>query len=465
MSVKKRVAIVMFMLITCIATICFATKVEKSEAVEEVNSLKEIEYEIEGKAKPGEFVDSKASEDEEFIGAEEGYLEALKTSGNVKGTKNVIRENVYHADSTSPYTLKDNVNGNIFLAGTEITIDSSYISGDVFAAATNTITISENTVIDGNVYIAAQTVNIYGTIYRTGYIAGKVINLGEKSNIEYDAYIGGEKIELAGELARNAYVMAETLEVKETATVARNLTYEAEEEAKIPEGIVRGEVKFNKITIEKKATKDLVWDYVMKMFGALIFTLVVFLIISLMSKKFNYKSQELLGKHPFRTLGIGLFSLIIIPILALILMILGVTLKLGIALIPVYLTIILLANSVTAISIASLLCARRDGMQLPIVVPIIAVILWALEEIPTIGILVEFISILIGVGIIMQVIFSGNKTISKGEKEVKEEIESPNKGEKELENKEEAVEEKEEEKKEDDKEEETEKKEEKEEEK
>lgn len=454
MSLKRKVAIVIFLLITCIATICFATKVE----TEKTEDLLDGEFVFEGTAKEESIKDESKDSNKD----KEGYTESaefempsIMLGEEVKEEAvKTLKENIYHADTNAPYTLSDNVSGNVFLAGSEITISSSYIAGDLFVAASNSVTIKEDTVIDGNVYIAAQTVNIEGTIYRTAYIAGKIINMKSASSVEYDAYLAGEKIVLEGSFDRNAYIFAETLEVKDSASVEKNLEYEAESEAAIPEGAVRGEVKFNRITVEK-ARSEVILDYVIKMLESLIFTLVVFIFVSLISKKFTYKSQELLGKHPFRTVGIGLFSLIIIPILAVLLLIFGATAKLGLSLIPIFITILLIANSITAIAFASLLCARRDGMKIPIVVPIMAVIIWAAEAIPVIGVLIEFVSILLGIGILMQSIFSSNKPISQGEKkEIKEETKKEEKviekvKEESKEEKEEVKEENKEEKKED----------------
>ena len=415
MGTKKKIAIVVFIIITLIASVCFAakddTKDTKKSDKTEIVAEKEAE---EGLLTEEMLIDSTG----ELSG--EAEMESIVTSDD---ELKFVKENVFHADSNAPYTLTDNVSGNVFLAGSEITIDSAYISGDVFAAASTSITIGENTVIDGNVYLGSQNVTIKGTLYRTAYIAAKVINLGPHSSVEYDSYMTGEKVKLEGNAERSLYIYAQEVEVVDGTTIGRNLEYSSETEATVPEGAVRGEVKFNRIAVEKESMSDIALEKVKDMLGALVFTLVVFLMISLMSKKFVYRTQELLGKHPFKSIGIGLFSLIIIPILAVLLIIFGATTKVGISLIPLFITMILIANSITAIAIAGLLCARRDGMKLPIIVPIIAIMLWALEALPYIGIFVEFISLLLGIGIFMQAIFSGNKPISKGEKkeEVKEE--------------------------------------------
>jgi len=402
---KKRLGIVTFILLLCIATISFATMVEKPVDIEEGETVFLDENQ-----------DGENTIEDEIIENAKGELvsPAVADSENTNTPTNTKKENIYHADSEDKYTLSENVVGNVFLAGNEIIINSQYIAGDVFVAC-NTVTISKDTVIDGNAYIAAQTINIDGSIYRTGYIAGKIIKLSNTSTIEYDAFIAGEKIELSGELSRSAYVFSGTLDINEGAVIGNDLVYEAEEEATIPEGAVKGEIKFNKISGREKPKSEVVLDYVKDLLGAIIFTVTVFIIVTLMSKKFNYKSQELLGKHALKSIGIGLFTLIIMPILAVILLVLNVTAGLGLAMIPAYILTILVANAITAISVASLICARSNGMKVPIVVPIIAAILWALEEIPVIGVIVGFISILIGIGILMQIVFSGNKPISQGE--------------------------------------------------
>ena len=107
------------------------------------------------------------------------------------------------------------------------------------------------------------------------------------------------------------------------------------------------------------------------------------------------------------------------PLVAAVLIILGSTSMIGITLIPVYILLLLLANAITAISFAAMLCNRSKGMKLPIVVTLITIALWALESIPYIGTIVAFFSILIGTGILLQTIFDKNKTISKGQDDIK----------------------------------------------
>ncbi len=252
-------------------------------------------------------------------------------------------------------------------------------------------------------------------------MCGKTINFGDKSVIDYDVFLAAEKISVQGNLGRNAFIYSGILELSDTATVTGNLAYEANEQATIPEDVVKGRVDFKKIVEEKETTADLVLRYIKDLVQSLIFTIVVFIIISLMSKKFVYKSQELIGKHPLRSIGLGLFGLIFIPIITVMLLLFVPTTNVGIAMIPAYILLIMLANSITSIAFSGMLCSRSKGMKLWVLVPLITIALWALESIPYIGVFVSFASILLGIGILIQCVFTGNKTISKGEEPVKEE--------------------------------------------
>ena len=429
MNMKKRIAVVLFLLITCIATMCFATSVDTNNSVTNV-----VEEVTEDNTTDSENVTENIVEDEVVSNNTAGNLtieprtgdmneteeETAESETDVTTSSNTVNDNVYKATTESTYTLEDTVYGNVFMVGNEIIIDSDYISGDLYIVANN-ITINENTVIDGNVYMVGQSINIEGSLYRSVYMVGKTINLGENSVIEYDTFLAGELIKINGELSRSAYVYAGKLEVSDTASVGRNLSYEANEKADIPDGVVSGRVDFQKIVTEEKSTTEIILEYAIDLLKNLIFTLTVFIIISLISTKFTHKAQEYMGKHVLKSIGIGLFALIVMPLAAAFLIVISSTSMIGVTLIPVYILLLLIANAITAIAFSAMLCNRSKGMKLPIVLVLISIALWALESIPYIGTIVAFFSILIGVGILLQVIFDKNKTISKSQEDVSKE--------------------------------------------
>ena len=438
MKMKKKISIVVFLLMMCIATISFATSANmtvvntvdenilnntvtsETNNVTEGNTLKELEN-----GENIDYVENVVIENN----AEDLKIEprtsitdqvdpiSLDEEESIVSNAKTINDNIYKATTDATYTLKDNVYGNVFIAGNEVIVDSDFISGDLFIVANN-VTINKDSVIDGNLYIAAQSIKIEGTLYRSVYLAGKTINFSESSFVAYDALIAGELIKINGEMARNVYVYAGTLEVSDTATVGKDLNYEANEKAEVPENVVAGNINFTKIVTDEKSTLEIVLEYVIDLLEALIFTLTIFIIISLISSKFTYKAQEYMGKHVLKSIGIGLFTLIVMPFAAVILILMNSTAAVGVALIPIYILLLFIANAITAIAFSAMLCNRSKGMKLPIVLVLITIALWALELIPYIGTIVAFFSILIGMGVLLQVIFSKNKTISKGEDDI-----------------------------------------------
>lgn len=438
MKLKKKIAIVVFLLMMCIATISFATSANmtvvntvdenilnntvtsETNNVTEGNTLKELENE-----ENIDYVENVVIENN----AEDLKIEprtsitdgvdpiSLDEEESKVSTAKTINDNVYKATTDATYTLKDNVYGNVFVAGNEVIIDSDFISGDLFIVANN-VTINKDTVVDGNVYIVAQSTKIEGTLYRSVYLAGKTINFSESSFVAYDALVAGEQIKMSGEMARSVYVYAGTLEVSKTALVGKDLNYEANEKAEVPDGVVSGNINFTKIVTDEKSTLEIVLEYVIDLLKTLIFTLAVFIVISLISSKFTYKAQEYMGKHILKSIGIGLFTLIVMPIAAVVLILINSTAGIGITLIPIYMLLLFIANAITAIAFSAMLCNRSKGMKFPIVLVLITIALWALEIIPYIGTIVAFFSILIGMGVLLQVIFSKNKTISKGEEDI-----------------------------------------------
>ena len=404
MNTKMKIGIVLFLLIISITSMTLATDVvfnqkgtaNLKDAIEET-----VETEVEKELREGITTEVKVP------------VEELE-----ENMKNSVHDNFYKGSAEASYTLNDNVYGNVFLAGNELIINSDYISGDLFVAGNN-ITIKENTVIDGNVYIAGQEINIEGTLYKSAYLVGKVINIKENATLEYDVFMTGDILEVEGIISRSMYAYTGKLVVDDNASIERNLYYEANEKAEIKDGVVKGKVDFRQIVVEEKTTSEIILEYAIDLFQSLIFTLAVFLVISLMSNKFVYKSQESIGKHLLKSIGIGLFGLVVTPIVIAVLILLNSTAVVGFALIPAFILMIIISNSITAIAIAGMLCARSKGMKLPIVVALIAIGVWAVEALPYIGTLATFFSMLIGLGVLLQNIFNGKKTISKSEEDAK----------------------------------------------
>lgn len=387
MKIKNKILVVVLLLISCITTMCFATSIDSTNKTldEQNENVQEQEKTIQPRGKLNE------------TNIKSNIADALSSS-------EIKKQNIYTANNKCE--IVDTIYGNVFVAGNEINIKSNYIAGDVFLFG-NTITIDENAIIDGNVYIAAQQINTNGTIHRSSYMMGKIVKLNESAYIGYDTFICGDTIEVKGEMARNAYIGANILEVKNTALINGNLSYEAREKSEIPEGSVKGRIDFKKIIDDEEDIKEIIFDYVIDMFRNLIFTLVIFIVILLMSRNFTDKAQiAISGKNIFKSLGIGLLGLILVPIMVVLLIVMGVTANVGILLIFAYITTLIIANAITAISISALITSRKTGMKLPLVVPFIAIVLWALESIPYIGTIVSFFSIIIGIGVLLQGAFS-----------------------------------------------------------
>lgn len=380
MKIKNKIMVVIFLLISCITTICFASNninenVENLRKVDNVNTIK------------SEITDTLSKTD-------------------------IKKENIYRFKSDK-CEITDTIYGNVFVLGNEISIKSNYIAGDVIIFGNN-ITIDENTVIDGNIYVAGQQINVNGTIYRTLYGLGKVIKFGENSDVGYDSFMAADTIKINGNMSRNLYISANILEVNKSALINGNLLYSSSEKAEIPQECVKGKIDFKKIVNEEKDIKEVAFEYIIDMFKELIFTEFIFILILLISKKFTIKAQELISsKNVFKSLGIGLLGFITVPLIAIMLILLGITVKISLFLIPIYIAGVMIADSIIAISISALICAKKPKMKLPIVVPFIAIILWAVESIPYIGAIISFFSVVIGIGILLQNLFGNNNIIEE----------------------------------------------------
>ncbi len=142
--------------------------------------------------------------------------------------------------------------------------------------------------------------------------------------------------------------------------------YTSVNEATIPDGIIKGDVNYQKIdtTVD---TSTLVLNYVIRFVATAIFVLVVVLFLIFFTPKAIDRAKYNLIERPFATTGVGILGIALIPFIVVLLMTLSVTLPLAMTLFAViYGILVSLAFSFFAIAIAKYLVdkfnfTKRNG--------------------------------------------------------------------------------------------------------
>ena len=247
----------------------------------------------------------------------------VRVDGDVNGTAFAVGQDV---------TINGNINGDLFAAGRSVTVNGSvsgniycagqYLNlasqntGDVFAAGED-ILINENTVVDWDLFLAASSILMNGSVGR-------------------DLRCGGSDLTIGGSVGRDVLLDADHITIDNTAIVNGNLSYKSEQEAKIISGAqIYGETKYEHVdrTPESKASPFASLPYKIV---SILSALLIWFLFKLWKPDVWQKTSVQITEKPWKTVGTGAIALIVTPIVAIILMITVIGLPLGVLLCIAY---------------------------------------------------------------------------------------------------------------------------------
>jgi len=232
--------------------------------------------------------------------------------------------------------INGHIQGDVICAGQKVTVNA-VVDGDVICAGQM---ININGDVLGNVRIAGQTLNINGTVERNVTAAGQDITLGTESTIGSDVMfvgqgatvngivgrdIGGatQNLIINGQINRSVTAQAEMVNVGPTAIIKGNFLYTSGKQANIdPKAIISGTTKFTQEEKMEKANKQekkpIPW--VQKWFSmgrivSIFFYTILALVLMTLFPTLGQRIIHVMEVHPMRSTGIGIISIIVVPVL------------------------------------------------------------------------------------------------------------------------------------------------------
>lgn len=323
-------------------------------------------------------------------------------SNDTTSEDNFKKSDVYLTGSN--ITIDYIVDGNLFVAADTVTINSQ-IGGDAFIFA-NKVIVEDQGYIFSNLFTTCQYVEIKGVVYDV-YALSKNVSILD-GYIYRDLKVLCDTLNITGTVGRNVFASCANIlfnneqdDNSSTGVISGNLNYSSKDEISIPEGAVSGETNFTKEIVN---TQDNFQDYLIEI-GTLIATvLIIWLLCLWITPKFLNNTNILITKKILPVVGIGLLTPIVAIIASIILFILGITSSIGFLTLGLLFILLGISKSIFIISINNLVCNKLKiektigifGMLIST-----SVVLWLIALIPYIGGLVKFISVIIGLGMII----------------------------------------------------------------
>ncbi len=271
-------------------------------------------------------------------------------------------------------------------------------------------------------FAVGNNLNISGDKEKDVFLAGSSVNV--KGNVGRDVYAIGSSIYIDGNISRNVYLLGtevvigpyanisgdvllvgtDSLKIEEGATVLGNVTYDSNvSKVSIP-GYINTKIieKTPLVNDETDNTKALIISTVTWLIANIILFVLTMLIAPKLFEKikdgYDIKGVGLV----FSSLGFGILFLIVVPILVILAIFTVIGISLALVAFFVYILLILYSTVLTGYLVGAIIF-KKTNLNKYLVGIIGVVIVQILRSLPIIGGWVAFISILISLGIIVEI--------------------------------------------------------------
>lgn len=303
--------------------------------------------------------------------------DAVLAGGSVLVTEN-IAEDVLAAGGS--VTITGAVEDDLRAAGGTVTV-TDRIGGDAIMAG-GSVSLASSSTVGGNTWTAGGSIDLSGTI-------------------QGDVEAAGGEVSIRGRLNGDARVIAESLKIGPGAVIVGTLHYRGPRPATVAEGAQVGELNY---------TEDKFEGYGVSLVGALLAALLMFVALAVCTLIFAWLlpnvCREAAGNARSRmllSLGVGLATVILTPVLGGVLFMLLLTTPLAIILFASYIVLLITGSFVALACLGSwvrgkFLGDREGAGSYMLSMLIAALILWVVVLVPVIGAIVVALAFITGAG-------------------------------------------------------------------
>lgn len=356
--------------VVLVLLICFSFWPEFNACAEESNNSEEVKVEDKFNVSTGNDVNS----GNDINGSSILAGNNVTSTNQVKGIDMLFGNNVNHKGN-SDYALLAGNNVNVF---GKVNND-----GVIFG---NLVTFDASAVVERDMFIFANSVTLNGTIHRdvTIYAASVIVN---------DAEIKG-----------NVKIYATTIEVNDNTVVVGDLSYNEDAEATISNTASIGNITLLEQMIKELSLEQRIWNLITGYCGVLFIFVAIALFVPALFKRIQDKNEKPSAISILSLLGYGALGLIAIPLVFIVLCYLVLGVPLAFLLLILYILVIWLSSLFTGYLYGHLIWQNFIKKEPNILlIGLIGITLNViLTAIPVVGNLFTVISLMLGVGIVLQ---------------------------------------------------------------
>lgn len=335
----------------------------------------------------------------------------------------VVSGNVYRAGEL--VQIDGTVEGDLIVAAETVKINGT-VTGDVIAAAGRVVIAGP---VLGDVRVAAGEVDVDGVIGKNFNAAAGTVRFSKQSAVGYEALVFAGELDmdgliksdlrgavgsavLSGSVNHDVWLKAERIILQPTSVIGGNLSYASPVAAQVMSGaLVKGEVNFEAFEPQQQevgaaagiALGLFLFFVVMKWLG---FWLLALCIIWLLPKKLE-KSMRELDHGVWPALGIGLLTLIGVPVASLIIALTVAGAPIAMALFTLYVLAVMFGKIIVSTYVGEWIIRQFTnrhwrGVSLVWSSLLGITLLYIVTLIPFIGWMVSALALSLGVGALLQ---------------------------------------------------------------
>lgn len=342
----------------------------------------------------------------------------FKTGKDVSISAEKVVNDTLFVSGTS-LVINSGINGDLFCAGEDVVINGP-VRGDVLCAAES---IKINGPVDGDVRVIASNIILAGPVSRNVTVLSQSLILEPASRIYGDVFFGsqnvnflgqmdrdivgsGESVVISGSLFRNATIHGTNLILGQTANIGGNLDYYTDptNNVSLDAERIKGVITRHDAGSGSSASSSEKTTFAVTLFSRLLgiisFILVGLFLVWLFPLSFEKKMAKIIQK-PLISALVGLATLIVTPVIALLLLVTIVGAPLAGIIFLIYVLYLVIASVISSTVLGKLILEKlfhRKSASLALSVILGVISLGSFSLIPVLGPILTFVFFCAGLG-------------------------------------------------------------------
>ena len=336
---------------------------------------------------------------------------------------NALENNYFTVIGGDNVTSENDVKGSSILVGNNV-VSTNTVNGInmVFGNSVKHQSNSDYAVVVGNI------VEVSGNIENDGFIFGNIITFTEDFSANRDLFVFGSEVTLKGNINRNITIYAAnvvldnaevlgnvtiystTLEIKDAVSINGVLSYNEDNETNISTNAQINETKLLDKLEKEPTINDIAYNFFVGYADVMIVFLILAFLVPGLFRKIETSNEEFKLSKVFSLLGYGAMLLIGIPMALIVLFTTVIGMSSAIIGLLIYIIAVCLANILTGYLIGYLIWNKFIKKENNILlIGLIGIsIISVLNIVPVLGEYITVFSLMIGLGIVLQ-LFKRNK--------------------------------------------------------